>query len=176
MLGTGRLHKLVGASILLLLAGCTKAAPQDATSADPTPQAYVGQFGGDATIVPAGDYTLDGRKVACGGVPTVLDPHLNDYAASFPKFIIVRPDLMKKPATAVKLWIYYHECGHVVLGPDTNAADCYGIQRGVREGWLTARAMDQICEFIKPGVADAAHLAGPQRCALMRACFAKAMR
>jgi hypothetical protein len=139
--------------------------------------------GGGASIVPAGQYALDGQRVSCGAAPTILYPRLNDYAESFPKFIVVRPDLMAKPATPVKLWIYYHECGLVTLGPPENTADlrahenradCMGIQRGVREGWLTARAMDEICDFIRPGIADATHLAGAKRCELMRACYAKA--
>jgi hypothetical protein len=79
-----------------------------------------------------GRYALDGQRVTCGAAPTVLYPNLNDYAESFPKFIVVRPDLMAKPATPVKLWIYYHECGHVMRGPDTNVADCYGIERRAR--------------------------------------------
>jgi hypothetical protein len=141
-------------------------------SADPTPADFL-QVSGDASLIPAGRYMLDGRRVSCGAAPTILYPRLNDYAEAFPKFIVVRPDLMAKPPTTVKLWIYYHECGHVMRGSDTNVADCYGIERGVRGGWLTAQGMDQICDFIRPGIADATHLSGAKRCELMRACYAK---
>jgi hypothetical protein len=130
---------------------------------------------GNASVVPAGQYELDGQHLTCGSTPTVLDRRLNDYAAAYPKFIIVRPALMARPATPVKLWIYYHECGHVVRGPDTNAADCYGIERGAREGWLTAATLDEVCDFIQPGEADATHLAGRRRCELMRDCYAAAL-
>ena len=166
------------------MAGCAGSGPAT-LSANPTAEAYAAFAGGGATVVPAGQYRLDGRHVACGDASTVLDPHFNDYAASFPKFIIVRPELMAKPATPVKLWIYYHECGLVILGPTANTpdlmthenkADCMGIQKGVREGWLTAQAMDQVCDFIRPGIADATHLAGIQRCQLMRGCYAKAVK
>lgn len=120
-------------------------------TSDPTPAAFVQAVGGSAFIVPAGQYTLDGQRVSCGAAPTVLYPRLNDYAESFPKLIVVRPDLMAKPPTPVKLWIYYHECGLVTPGPTENTADlmahenkadCMGIQKGVREGWLTAQVMD----------------------------------
>jgi hypothetical protein len=141
---------------------------------DPTPEAYIASEVGSPTLVAAGEYVLDGHVLTCNGAPTVLDSRLNDYAAAYPKFIIVRPALMERPTTPVKLWIYYHECGHVMRGPDTDAADCYGIERGVHEGWLTAAGLDEICAFIQPGAADATHRAGPRRCELMRACFKEA--
>jgi hypothetical protein len=175
-LSRGRPTKpIVPAFLLLVLTACAGSVPET-LSPDPTPEAYAAFVGGHATVTPADRYVLDGQHVTCGTAPTVLDPQLNDYAMSFPKFIIVRPDMMAKPATPVKLWIYYHECGHVVRGPDTNAADCYGIERGVREGWFTAQAMDQVCDFIRPGIADASHLSGTERCDLMRACYANATR
>jgi hypothetical protein len=151
-------------------ASCTGFAPMPLPS-DPTPEAYVARAADKPTLVAAGQYALDGRRLTCGATPTVLDPRLNDYAAAYPKFIIVRPALMARPTTPVKLWIYYHECGHIVRGPDTDAADCYGVERGVHEGWLTAAGLDQICAFIRPGHADATHRAGPRRCELMRACY-----
>ncbi len=160
--------------LLLALEACAANAPT-ALPADPTPEAYAAYFGHGATIVPAGQYALDDRPVACKSLPTVLDPHLNDYAASFPQFIVLRPDMMAKPSTAVKLWIYYHECGHEHLGAEENKADCYSVTRGAREGWLKPDGLDQICNFIAVAQPDAAHPAGPQRCELMRACYAKAV-
>jgi hypothetical protein len=138
---------------------------------DPSPQAYVTASNGSATLVPAGQYTLDGHRVECSGRPTLLDPGLNDYAATYPKFIIVNPTLMAKVATPVKLWIYAHECGHHHVGKDEAKADCYGIKRGRREGWLDAKGLGQICAFIQPGRADSAHFSGPERCAAMRQCY-----
>jgi hypothetical protein len=40
-----------------------------------------------------------------------------------------------------------------------------------RAGWLTPGGLDQVCDFISAGKADAAHPAGPERCAAMRACY-----
>jgi len=124
--------------------------------------------------VPAGQYTLDGRPVACKSLQSVLNPHLDDYAQAFPKFIVVRPDMMAKPPTVVKLWIYYHECGHEFIGPDESKADCYSVTQGVKQGWLDPSGVDDVCNFISVAQPDAAHLAGPQRCLAIRACYAKA--
>lgn len=145
-------------------------------SSDPTPEAYAASAGLRATVVRSGEYALDGIAVSCKSLPTVLNPHLDDYAAASPKFIVVRPDMMAKPPTAVKLWIYYHECGHEHLGPNENKADCYSVTRGVKEGWLDSRGLDDVCNFISAAQQDSTHFAGPQRCLAIRACYAKATR
>jgi hypothetical protein len=100
-------------------------------SAAPTPEEYVREVGGDARIVPAGEFTIDGRKVICGHRPTVLDPKLDDYGAAYPGFLIFNPKhLALIKSTAVKLWIHAHECGHQFRGPDEETADCFAVQRG----------------------------------------------
>jgi hypothetical protein len=173
-------------ALTALLAACgTPLSLESALPPDPTPQAYISASSGRAILVPAGQYVLAGRHMACAGRPTILDPGLNDYAAVYPKFIIVNPPLLDKTSTPVKLWTYEHECGHVVRGwnlekgadqTDTAKADCYGIEKGRREGWLTPKGLDQICDFIKPGQPDEMHRSGPERCAAMRACYANAAR
>jgi hypothetical protein len=156
------------------LAACAGSLPETLSS-DPTPEDYAAFVGLRATLIPAGQYALDDRHVDCKSLPTVLNPHLDDYAVSFPKFIVVRPDMMAKPSTTVKLWIYYHECGHEFVGPDESNADCYSVTQGVKEGWLDASGLDEVCSFISAAQRDATHFAGPQRCLAIRACYAKAM-
>lgn len=142
---------------------------------NPTPQDYVERNGGGATVVAAGKLMLDGYRVSCGHWLTVLDPNLNDYAAApYPQFIILNMRYLAKVPTAVKLWIYSHECGHKLVGPDENKADCAAIRRGRFAGWLTPHGLDQVCSFISAARADHWHLSGPQRCALMRECYKKA--
>lgn len=141
-------------------------------AADPAPADYI-RRSGDAALIPNGHLALDGHAEVCGQSVTVLDPRLNDYAAAFPRFIVLNPSLFAKVATPVKLWIYGHECGHVSGLRDEAQADCFGVVRGLREGWLTPQGLDQICAFIGIAQPDAAHFAGPERCALMRACYAK---
>jgi len=160
---------------ILLAAACSLwsivAASAQPLKADPTPQDYVERNGGGATIVPAGQLVLDGHRVSCGHLATVLDPNLDDYAKSYPHIVILNMPYVAKVPTAVKLWIYNHECGHIFGGPDETKADCYAVRRGRAEGWLDNAGLDQVCSFISVARPDAAHLSGVDRCALMRACW-----
>jgi hypothetical protein len=76
--------------------------------------------------------------------------------------------------TAVKFYIYSHECGHQFIGIDESAADCFAVKRGRRYGWLKPDGMDQICKFMWSHKGDSAHLPGPKRCELMRKCYDEA--
>lgn len=138
----------------------------------PTPDEYVAHVGGDAEIVPPADLKLDGRKVHCGNRPTVLDSQLDDYGAAYPGFLILNPRLMAKVSTPVKMWIHAHECGHQFRGPDEETADCFAVQRGRREGWLTPEGLEEVCRFISPAKGDSMHFSGSHRCAYMRTCYA----
>lgn len=126
----------------------------------------------NAKIIPPGKLVLDGYRLTCGRRPTVLDPTLDDYGAAYPGFLILNPQLIDRVPTAVKLWIYSHECGHQFRGPDEELADCFAVQRGRRQKWLTTDGLEKICKFIKPARGSTMHLAGPERCKVMRRCFA----
>lgn len=139
-----------------------------------TPEAYVARIGHGAQIVPAGELTIDGKKVGCKQSPTVLDPNLRDFAMAFPGFIVLRPDVIATVTRPVALWIYYHECGHIHGIRNESKADCFAVQRGRRQKWLTSRGLGEVCNFIRKGRASHVHLSGPQRCAKMRQCFAQA--
>lgn len=154
----------------MIAAGVSGAAAQP-LKLDPTPQDYIERNGGGATIVAAGKMTLDGHRVACGKSATVLDPNLNDYAASYPQFVILNPPYVAKLATSVKLWVYYHECGHLFGVRDEDKADCFAVRRGRAAGWLTPNGLDEVCAFISDGRPDVAHRGGPERCRLMRQCY-----
>lgn len=137
----------------------------------PTPEEYVAHVGGDAQIVPAGQLRLDKRRLICGHRPTVLDGQLDDYGAAYPGFIILNPRLLSRVSTPVKLWIYSHECGHQFRGPDEETADCFAVQRGRRQGWLSPEGLDEVCRFIAPAKGSAMHLSGSYRCNYMRQCY-----
>jgi hypothetical protein len=142
---------------------------------NPTPQDYVETNAGGASIVPYGQLVLDGHRMTCGNLATVLDPNLNDYAAApYPQFVILNMPLVAKVPTAVKLWIYSHECGHQVSGPDENKADCYAVRRGRAEGWLNPQGVDAVCSFISVARPDTYHVSGADRCALMHECYRQA--
>ncbi len=138
----------------------------------PTPEEYVAHVGGDARIVPSGELKLDTRRQVCGHRPTVLDSQLDDYGAAYPGFLILNPRLISKVPTPVKLWIFAHECGHQFRGPDEETADCFAVQRGRRQGWLTMEGLEEICRFIAPAKGDSMHFSGSHRCEYMRRCYA----
>lgn len=140
--------------------------------AGPTPEEYASHVGGDAKIVPAGALKLDGQKMTCGQRPTVLDNQLDDYGAAYPGFLILNPRLIAKVSTTVKLWIFSHECGHQFRGPDEETADCFAVQRGRRQGWLSTEGLEEICRFISPAKGDSMHFSGSHRCEQMRKCYA----
>ena len=137
----------------------------------PTPEEYVEHVGGDATIVAAGEFKLDGYALYCGTRPTVVDSTLDDYGAAYPGYLIMNLKLLARVSTPVKLWIYSHECGHQFRGPDEATADCFAVQRGRRQGWLSPGGVEEICEFILPAKGDSMHFSGSHRCEKMRQCF-----
>lgn len=138
----------------------------------PSPEEYVAHVGGDARVVPQSELKLDGNRVTCGTRPTVEDSQLDDYGAAYPGFLILNPRLLSKVSTPVKMWIYAHECGHQFRGPDEETADCFAVQRGRRQGWLTPEGLDEVCKFISPAKGDSMHFSGSHRCAYMRQCYA----
>jgi len=135
-----------------------------------TAESYVAAHGGE--FAPAGRLVIDGRVMACGRVPTVLDPRLDDFGASYPGFVVLNSRLFAGLPTAAKLWIFSHECAHQTVGTDEVKADCAAVRRGRREGWLTTDGLRQVCAFMQPAHGDGSHFTGTQRCALMQQCFA----
>ncbi len=165
-------YRLIKSWGFVIALAAVAGARAQALKANPTPQDYVERNGGGASIVPAGGLVLDGRRIGCSGRATVLDPQLNDYAAApYPQFVILNMPYIAKVPTAVKLWIYSHECGHLLGGPDESKADCFAVRRGRRDGWLTPQGLDQVCNFISAARPDAVHLGGAERCGLMRQCW-----
>jgi hypothetical protein len=140
---------------------------------NPTPEEYVRKVGGSAHIVPVGKLMIDGHVLICGRRPTVLDDTLDDYGAAYPGFLILNPKFLATiKSTPVKMWIHAHECGHQFRGPDEETADCFAVQRGRREGWLTPQGLDEVCAFMAPAKGDNEHFTGTRRCEAMKECYA----
>ena len=154
------------------MAGGGGAHSNDGSTFGPPIEEYVQNAGAGASVVPAGQLKIDGWRVGCGNRSTVLDPGLDDFGAAYPNYLILNPKMLAKVPTQVKLWIHAHECGHQFRGPDEEKADCFAVQRGRRQKWLTVEGLDQICEFIKPSRGDSAHFGGLHRCETMRKCYA----
>jgi hypothetical protein len=134
----------------------------------PALDAYLAQSGG--TVIPAGEFEIDGQRIACGAAPTVLDSGLATFGISAPGFIVLNPKRLTGLPTPLKLFIFSHECAHQTTHDETRA-DCLALQRGTREGWLTADGFGQICAFLRPWPADARHRNGVERCELMWVCL-----
>ena len=147
-------------AVAIVLAVAFNAAP---SLAGPTPEEYAKHVGGSAKIIPPGQLTLDNRRMTCGQRPTVIDDQLDDYGAAYPGFLILNSKLMARVPTAVKQWIYSHECGHQFRGPDEETADCFAVQRGRRQGWLTPDGLEEICSFIGPSKGSSMHFSGSHR-------------
>jgi hypothetical protein len=141
---------------------------------NPTPEMYVANNKGGSRIVPNGQLRYDGQSFSCARFPTVEDPLLHDYAAApYQGFLIINPTVFNKVPVTVKLWIYQHECAHALGIADETKADCYSVSKLRRQGLLPPQGLEQVCDFISTGQADAAHPAGPARCAAMRTCYSK---
>src|ERR1700721_3579063 len=141
---------------------------------NPTPEMYVANNKGGSRIVPNGQLRFDGQSFTCGLFPTVEDPLLNDYAAApYKGFLIINPTVFAKVPATVKLWIYQQECAHALGIPDETKADCFSVSKLRRQGLLPPQGLEQVCDFVSAGQADATHPSGPARCAAMRVCYGK---
>lgn len=166
-------------SLSIMLACCLGsvigACASQSRALHPTPEVYVRKVGGEAKIIPSGQLDLDGHWPVCRTSPTVLDTRLDDYGGAYSDFLILNPRLLTTTTTTVKLWIYAHECGHQFRGKEELAADCFAVERGRQEKWLTPMGVEEICRFIAPTRANGPHPSGPERCAAMKLCYAKAL-
>src|SRR5262249_16906460 len=90
---------------------------------------------------------------------------------AFPGFLILNTKKIQGLSTQVKLYVYNHECGHQFVGASETKADLFAIRRGVKERWLDAQGIEDICTFISRMKGDSAHPPGSQRCETMRSYY-----
>lgn len=141
----------------------------------PTIEEYIASAGPGARLAPAG-FTLSGVAPSCQGLPIVLDPNLTDVAATHIGFIILNEERIAKLPKVVQLYAFGHECGHQLHGLSEEKSDCQAIVDGRKAGWLDEAGIGAICEFWKPYQGDSSHAPGPERCQLMKRCFAEGMQ
>ena len=89
-------------------------------------------------LVPAGRLVIEGRRLSCGSTKTLLRD-FEGFAVSSTVIMLNMQALNPLPRQ-VQWLIYYHECGHILLGQSETAADCYAVKRARREGWLNDQA------------------------------------
>ena len=90
--------------------------------------------------------TLAGRKVACGKADIYVDRDLPSEGGAGDTILILNPDMMNQQPPTVRLFVFNHECGHLSVGDSELDADCYAVNRGVREHWLDRNGLNQVCD------------------------------
>jgi hypothetical protein len=75
----------------------------------------------------------------------------------------------------VRLFVFYHECGHHHVGASELGADCWAVGQGVRQGWLDRGELGQVCRSFGNAPATATHPSGSERCANVERCLASAI-
>jgi len=140
---------------------------EGSTTDGPTIEEYLKEAP-ESKLIPHGQLKIDGRSVNCGTRQTVINSNFDSWGGAFPGFVILNTKKIDGLTTAVKLYVYSHECGHQWEGPDETKADLFAIRRGVTRGWLDAVGMEDICTFISTLKGDAVHPPGPKRCETMR--------
>lgn len=132
---------------------------------------YLAKAGPDARLIDAGKLKIDDHTMRCGKRPTVIDNTFESWGGAYPGYLILNMKRLEALPTPVKLFVYAHECGHQFVGRNEEAADCFGVKRGRRYGWLKEEGLAQVCDFISQLKGDADHDAGPKRCEKMRQCY-----
>ncbi len=117
---------------------------------------------------------LSGRTVRCKSVRILTDSHLPSEGAAAPGQLILNPRLLSEQPPAVRLFVFHHECGHHQVGESELGADCWAAEQGVRDGWLDAKGLSQVCQSFEDAPATPTHPSGRRRCLNLDRCFAKA--
>jgi len=97
---------------------------------------------------------------------------INDIAAAYKGRIILHPRVLDLPRAQQLFW-YTHECAHQIFGPGEAAADCWAVQQGKIQGWLTRDELAKLAVTMRYYPGDATHTDGAARIVAMDACFAR---
>jgi hypothetical protein len=121
---------------------------------------------------PAGDsYEISGRTVHCGNVRIRTDRHLPSEGAAAPGLLLLNPRMLSEQPEIVRLFVFHHECGHHKVGDSELEADCWAVDRGVRDGWLDAKGLDAVCRSFEDAPESDSHPSGRRRCRNLNQCF-----
>jgi hypothetical protein len=122
-------------------------------------------------FVAPGRLVVAGRKLSCGKTATLLRD-FEGFAVSS-TVIMLNLEALKDLPRQVQWLIYYHECGHIIYGPNETSADCYAVRRARREGWLDEKVLGDICAVFNIAGHGDLHPDPVQRCNDLRQCFVK---
>jgi hypothetical protein len=123
-----------------------------------------------------GGLEIAGRTVECGNVRTRLDRNLPGLGAAAPsaRLLILNPTQLQRQPDNVRLFVFYHECGHHHVGASELQADSWAVQRGVREGWLDRAVLKQVCASFGGMPETPTHPSAARRCRNLDVTFASA--
>lgn len=117
------------------------------------------------TSADAGTVTVAGQRIVCSGVRFRFDRELNNFGMYWPGLIKLNPKRLRSLPPTVQRFVVLHECGHR-RHDDESGADCWAVQRGKSQGWLTAGGIAQICAVFKR------HPKNVWRCPKLKSCYA----
>lgn len=120
-------------------------------------------------LILPGALLLAGYRATCGPVDTMVQP-INDIAAAYKGRIILHPRVFALPRAQQLFW-YTHECAHQIFGPGEAAADCWAVQQGKIQGWLSHSELNDLGISMHRFPGDAAHADGQTRLAHMNKCY-----
>lgn len=118
---------------------------------------------------------MAGRSLRCGSARNVLDRRLPSEGAASPGVLIINPRLITRMPQTVRLFVFYHECGHHHVGGSELRADSWAVTRGVAEGWLDRAGLRQVCRSFGNMPATPTHPSARSRCRNLDRTFARAM-
>jgi hypothetical protein len=113
--------------------------------------------------------------VRCSNVEVVMDRRLPSEGAAAPGVLILNPRMLNEQPAIVRLFVFHHECGHHHVGESELKADCWAVDRGVRDGWLDQRGLKEVCDSFEDAPETSSHPSGRRRCRNIDQCFATAL-
>jgi len=122
-----------------------------------------------------GTLKLAGRSLRCGNARNVLDAQLPSEGAAAPGVLVINPRLISRMPETVRLFVFYHECGHHRVGGSELRADSWAVERGVAEGWLTEAGLQQVCRSFGNMPATPTHPSARSRCRNLDRTYARAV-
>lgn len=123
----------------------------------------------------AGTTTVGGVKVSCYAAKTIIkDKRVPGPGYASQGVIYLGPQYLKAYPAVVQRFIFLHECGHQYVGADETGADCWAARIGKRQGWFSEASVNSVCKAFWNTQGGQFHLPGPQRCQVLKQCFADA--
>lgn len=110
---------------------------------------------------------LAGKVLTCHEAETVSkDRSLPNLGAAAPviRTMWINPSLLKAQPPIVQWFVFYHECGHLNVGPSEMNSDAYALMRVQKDGLLNAEALQLICAFFGDAPGTDTHPSGRRRC------------